>query len=69
MKSSALARLHDAWGSGRGSGLLALLPGLQGFFVGGQVFLVHFQYEKRAAAVAALVIARFTGWLRLRIVG
>ena len=55
--------------AGGGSGLLALLPRPQGIFVGGQVFLVHFQYAKSAAAVAALVIARFAGRLRLRIVG
>ena len=65
---SALARFFDALAGRRCSGLLALLPRPQGSFVGGQVFLVHFQHAKGATAVATLVITRFAGRLRWRIV-
>lgn len=68
-KLSVLARFFDALGGRRGSGMLALLPRPQGSFVGGKVFLVHFQHAKGATAVATLVIARFAGRLRLRIMG
>jgi hypothetical protein len=68
-KLSALARYFAALGGRRGSGLLALLPRSQGSFVSGQVFLVHFQHAKGATAVATLVITRFAGRLRLRIMG
>lgn len=66
---SALARFFDALAGRRCSGLLALLPRPQGSFVGGQVFLVHFQHAKGATAVATLVVAGFAGRLGLRIMG